>query len=77
MACMLKLREAPPLRTVNNPLYGCNRTSCYHLGSLEADLTQIPTPETPCNRYLMLLVCEQAYASALSMNKSQCGSQLK
>ncbi|KAI9124326.1 hypothetical protein K1719_005626 [Acacia pycnantha] len=49
MASMLKLREAPPLRIVNNPLCSSNRTSCYHLGSLEADLTQIPTPETPCN----------------------------
>ncbi|KAI4295751.1 hypothetical protein L6164_035762 [Bauhinia variegata] len=26
------------------------RTSCDHLGSLSADLTHIPTPDTPCNR---------------------------
>lgn len=29
------------------------RTHCDHLGSLSSDLTHIPTPDTPCERFAL------------------------
>ncbi|KAJ0773639.1 hypothetical protein HanOQP8_Chr03g0101551 [Helianthus annuus] len=29
------------------------RTHCDHLDILSSDLTHIPTPDTPCNRFLL------------------------
>ncbi|XP_057990444.1 uncharacterized protein LOC110650096 [Hevea brasiliensis] len=49
-AHILKYGEAPPFRTVESR-WAEARTSCDHLGSLFSNLSHIPTPDNPCNRF--------------------------